>query len=171
MKTMKTIQNSKFKMSGRKTIQNSKFKIRAWARAAFALHFAFFIFNCPLAGAQGTVRMKGADEHKKSVVATNGMVITTNSAKAFTITAQNSSAGDLWLLVFDRSTNALPPNGTAPTLSPLKVPAGSVGFWDWNAVGWQFQNGLIVANSTTDRALTNSSANFWFSVSYDGKAD
>lgn len=115
------------------------------------------------------VRVAKADEHKKSVVATNVMIATTNSARAFTITAQNSSGGDLWLLVFDRSTNAIPPNGTAPTLSPVKIAAGDTRGWDWTPVGWQFQNGIIVANSTTDRALTNSSANFWINVSYDGK--
>ena len=137
------------------------FRFQIWLLALTLLGMAS-------AGAQ-TVRMKSADEHKNSVVATNGVVLTTNAAKAFTITAQNSSAGDLWLLVFDRSTNALPPNGTAPTLPPLKVPAGTTWGWDWNAVGWQFKNGIIVANSTTDRALTNSSANFWISASYDGK--
>jgi len=119
------------------------------------------------AGAQ-TVNIKGPDLNKDSVVATNGMVITTNMAKAFSITAQNSSGGDLWLLVFDRSTNAIPPNGSVPTLAPLKVLAGTTGFWDWNASGRRFRNGIIVANSTTDRALTNSAANFWISVSYDG---
>ncbi len=121
--------------------------------------------------AQNAVKIAGTDVTKSAVVATNGMVITTNKCTGFSIVAHNSSGGDLWLLVFDRSTNAIPPNGTVPTLAPVKVPAGAQNFWDWNDGGHPFRNGIIVANSTTDRALTNSSANFWFTVDYRGLAD
>jgi hypothetical protein len=115
------------------------------------------------------VKIAGPDLSKSSTVATNGMVITTNACRGFSIVAHNSSSSDLWLLVFDRSTNAIPPDGSIPTLAPIKVAAGTQNFWDWNAVGHPFTRGIIVANSTTDRALTNSSANFWLTVDWAGK--
>ncbi len=141
---------------------------RAEAHPGFILLLLILILIAPRQAGAQVVQVKPPDLNKDSVVATNKMVATTNTAVLYSVVALNSSGGDLWLLVFDRSTNNIPPDGTVPIGVPIPVPAGKVAYWDPPA-GRNFRNGIIVANSTTDRALTNSSANFWISVSYNGK--
>lgn len=102
---------------------------------------------------------------------TNKLVVTTNAARALRINVHNSDTADLWLHVFDRSTNNVPAAGTLPSLPPLKILAGTTGGWDYQGVPELFRNGIIIAPSTTDRAFTNAGAVFFIRASYDGKAN
>lgn len=118
------------------------------------------------AGALGqVVRIVGATRVSTCVVATNALVASTAPTQLFSVTAENSSGSDLWLLVFDAT--SLPANGTAPTLAPVKITAGATGGYDFNIAGCHFSNGIVAANSTTDRALTNGGAVFWITVTHD----
>jgi hypothetical protein len=100
------------------------------------------------------------------VTPTNVCIVSTNALKVFSIVAQNSSAGDIWLMAFNQGTNGFPATNAVPTVAPIKVPAGSTGYYDFGLAGIQFNNGLLVANSTTDRGLSNATTILQVSVTY-----
>lgn len=88
-----------------------------------------------------------------------------NAPRVFNVFAVNSSAADTWLHLCD--TNGLPANGTAAHIAPVKVTAGATGGYDFGVAGCPFTNGLCVVNSTTDRHITNGSANLVITVIYN----
>ncbi len=85
--------------------------------------------------------------------------------RVFSVTVLNSSASDTWVHIAD--TNGLPANGTAAHFAPVLVLAGKTGGYDFNISGLPLTNGFCVVNSTTDRAITNGSANLVISVVYN----
>ena len=94
---------------------------------------------------------------------TNMMALNpSNGCKAYDIYAVNTSASDLWLLVFDSATNQV--NGATTAMSTL-IPAGKGGGFYWTE-GRPFRRGITVAGSTTPYALTNTSAVLTLDVTY-----
>ncbi len=108
----------------------------------------------------------GADRYFMTATPTNVCLVSSNGVKAFTIIAENSSAGDIWLMVFNQGTNGFPATNAAPAVAPIKIPAGMTGYYDWGLAGLPFNNGLLVANSTTDRGLSNATTILQLSVTY-----
>lgn len=108
--------------------------------------------------------LKGAALLEKTTAPTNSWAPVVRSTTVYTISAYNSSATDLYLHVFDAT--AVPANGTVPTLSPVLIPAGKTGGWDFNVAGCKFANGVAVASSTTDRTTTNATASFQINITH-----
>lgn len=118
------------------------------------------------APAQPATRVIGPTQLQTSRIATNAWVGFTNAHVNYLIVAENSSASDLWLHIYD--TNAVPANGASPIYPGVLIPAGKTGGYDF-PYGAPFRRGVTVCNSTTDRTLTNSSANFVITVLYDDR--
>ena len=104
---------------------------------------------------------------KTTPVATNLWSATTSGARVYSISALNSSATDQWLFVFNTN-SATVANNSSPGVAPVLIPAGKTGGFDFGEKGCPFTLGVTVGNSTTDRTLTNGSANFIITVIYDG---
>lgn len=82
--------------------------------------------------------------------------------KGYDILAVNTSASDVYLLVFDSATNQL--DGATTAISTL-IPAGKSGGFYWTE-GRPFRRGITVAGSTTPYALTNTSTVLTIDVVY-----
>ncbi len=108
-----------------------------------------------------------APGRKTTPIATNLWSATTKITQVYSITAVNVSATDLWLFVVDTNT-AVIANNTLPSLAPVLVTAGKTGFYDFGASGCRFGAGVTVATSTTPASLTNSTASFIITVTFDG---
>lgn len=109
------------------------------------------------AGVQAQGLVAGA-KLERSLTSTNAVTLVTRSTRVFTVFVQNTSASDLWLHVYDGTST--PANGTRPSLSAVKVLAGTGGGYDFGTYGAPFGTGVTVLTSTTDLTLTNSSASF-----------
>lgn len=137
---------------------------RHWA--VLLLLCAFCLLPSAFSHAQG---LFAASVYRTTPVATNAWVPFSgqniNASRLFSITAQNSSASDIWLHLCD--TNGLPANGTAAHWPPVKIEAGKTGGFDFSLYGLPFSNGLCVVNSTTDRAITNGAADLVIGVIYN----
>jgi hypothetical protein len=120
-----------------------------------------------LARAQGTVLVIGGRHRAETGPATNAWTPRLGVARVYTITAYNSSATDLYLHVFDAA--ATPANNTVPALAPVLVPAGKTAGHDYHG-GAAFTNGVTICTSTTDRTLTNSTASFMLSITFNDRA-
>jgi hypothetical protein len=140
-----------------------KKQITRIARGSLLLIAAFQLFSFSASAQQ---KETGADRYFTTVTPTNICLVSTNGAKVFSIVAQNSSAGDIWLMAFDQGTNGFPATNAASTIAPIKIPAGTTGYWDFGLAGMPFNRGLLVANSTTDRGLSNATAILQISVTF-----
>ena len=111
--------------------------------------------------------LQAAGAYVTTPVATNTwspFAASAQTVRIFSVTAANSSASDIWLHLCD--SQSLPANGTAAHFAPIKVTAGTTGYFDFNVSGLPFTNGLTVVNSTTDRHITNGAASLIISVVY-----
>lgn len=100
--------------------------------------------------------MSDANRVDRHVVATNNVVLGTNSSQVYSVSVYNGGASDVYLLVFDSSTNQLA--NARPSAPAVKVLAGTTGGWDFGAGGAQFYYGVNAAISTTPYTLTNATA-------------
>jgi len=80
----------------------------------------------------------------------------------------NNNAAVRYLHIFDSAT--LPVNGTIPNVPPYSLPATGAAiqpqFVDLGEAGLRFQNGIVIANSTTQTTLTIGSADSIITVAY-----
>jgi hypothetical protein len=105
---------------------------------------------------------------KTTPAATNIWNATDSPARVYSVTVLNSSASDQWLFLLNTN-NATVANNSPPSFAPVLLLAGKTGGYDFGMKGCPFSQGITVANSSTDRTLTNGSANFVITVVYDGK--
>ena len=135
-----------------------------WRAAAVMVGLALGLTATTSSG-QG---LSAAADYRTTPVATNSWVpfpAGVAQSRIFAILAENSSGSDTWLHLFD--TNGVPADGGVPSLAPVKITAGTTGWYDFGLYGLPFTNGLAVANSTTDRATTNGSASLVITVIYN----
>ena len=67
-----------------------------------------------------------------------------------------------WVMVFDSKTAVS--DGTAPAIHPIFIAAEDNFYIEVPVRGMNFENGIYVANSTTDTTLTLGSADCWFTA-------
>ena len=92
--------------------------------------------------------------------ATN-LVVSATARRWRALNVRSSAAADRFLHIFNAA--ALPPNGTAPSYCPLRVPPGGQAGYAVPPV--LFGTGIVVASSTTEATLTlTGAADMWFSV-------
>jgi hypothetical protein len=92
---------------------------------------------------------------KSSTAVSASLVAFTGYSTLYNVVMYNSSGSTLYLQVFD--TNAVPANGTAPTLAPVQVPAHATASITCDA-GRRFTNGIVIGCSTTDTTFTGSTS-------------
>ena len=92
----------------------------------------------------------GRNVHSDGYV--RSMVVTASPCVVRRATCVNKSASAAWLWICDSAT--LPEDGTAPTRTPIPVAAGSVNGDDWFGQGSRFENGCVLALSSTLATLT-----------------
>ena len=111
-----------------------------------------------------TTHIAGADKVYVSAAAEKTAVISAVVGKCYWATCYNNGASDIFLQLFDQ-TAALA--GTeVPKCAPVRVPSGVTGWLD-AAVGRPFENGLIIAASSTALTYTALASNdAFFDVGY-----
>jgi hypothetical protein len=124
----------------------------------------FLLFCVAESHAQAKVQVVGGRRIESSLIATNAWRAYQGPSQVYMIAAYNSSAGDLYLHVFD--TNGVPGNGALPTLAPIRIPASSTGAIT-DSAGLLFKQSVYIAVSATDRSLTNGSAVFLIHVNHN----
>jgi hypothetical protein len=73
-----------------------------------------------------------------------------------------NTTATVYMLVFD--TNAVPANGTAPTLPPIKMVGNQTASYTVDG-GVRFTNGIVIGLSTTDITFTATNCG-WFNAVY-----
>jgi hypothetical protein len=117
------------------------------------------------AGAQGyREQLRYSKTYANSLVATNSYPASIVPTVVHKIIVENSSATALWVWVGDTNVTT-PANNNFPVLPPkLAAATGGNVEYDFGPGGIPMRLGCVVATSTTDRTLTNSTASFVITV-------
>jgi hypothetical protein len=135
------------------------------------LRIAFFLAGVlALAGLLAAIPDRARAQVAGSPTATASSTAVSATLVAFKgyCTAYNLAAystnttATVYLLVFD--TNAVPANGTAPTLPPIKMVGNQTASITVDG-GIRFTNGIVVGLSTTDTTFTSTNCG-WFNAVY-----
>jgi len=90
-------------------------------------------------------------------------VVKTKPGKLYGMTGYNAKVSSQFILIYDA--NALPADGGIPAII-ISVAASSPFSLDYNTLGRDFTNGIVVSNSSTGPTKTIGSADCWFDVQY-----
>ena len=105
---------------------------------------------------------------RADAAAVTSLIVKASGGILFWVQIYNNNAAVRYLHIFDSAT--LPANGTAPNIPPYSLPAGGASIQpqlvDLGEAGLRFQNGIVVANSTTQATLTIGSADSIITVAY-----
>jgi hypothetical protein len=102
-----------------------------------------------------------ADRAKASSVAS--LVVKTTPGTLYSVQIFSTVAG--FIHVFDAT--SLPSNGAVPVIAPIAVPAGTTAAkLDFGEIGMRFNNGIVVAKSTTGSTLTVGAADSIISATF-----
>lgn len=99
------------------------------------------------------------------------LVISSSPAKLIRITGTNSKASTQYIQVHDAA--SLPADTAVPKIT-MPVPADTPFMLEFNDTGRNFDNGIVVCNSSTEATKTLGSADCWFDaqvVPVDGDAN
>lgn len=84
-------------------------------------------------------------------------------ARLHRVTATNTNAAQRFIQIFDAT--SLPSNGATPLITfPLATTASTIPPLDLGVYGRVFQNGIVIANSSTEATLTLGSADSFFDL-------
>jgi hypothetical protein len=108
--------------------------------------------------------LRYSKQYNTTVVATNTHPASITPTAVHYIGVENSSATALWVWVGDTNVLAVPANGNIPAVAPKLVAAGGNAEYFFGPGGMPMRFGCVVATSTTDRTLTNSTASFVVTV-------
>jgi len=74
----------------------------------------------------------------------------------------SKNSASQYVMIFDSASSVS--NGTAPSVHPLKVSADDNFYMEIPVRGMNFDNGIYVANSTTNTTLTKGASDCWFTA-------
>lgn len=91
-------------------------------------------------------------------------IIKAASGALYSITGYNDNAGDQFIQIHDSAT--LPADTAVPAVS-FVAPAKENFTFNFEEIGRQFENGIVVCNSSTVATKTIGVADCWFNAQYD----
>ncbi|MCP5246167.1 MAG: hypothetical protein H6937_09540 [Burkholderiales bacterium] len=92
--------------------------------------------------------------------AADSMVIAATKAKLIRLTIFNAKASSQYIHIFDAA--SLPANGATPDYPPMYVGTKQTVIVEFNDFGRNFDNGIVVCNSSTEATKTIGSEDCWF---------
>lgn len=110
------------------------------------------------------LEVKGQCAYYRSAALAASGVINNGRAYLSGIMGYNNNLGAQWIHLFNAT--ALPANGTAPVLFPLRIEGQSNFFFDLAEILRFFDTGIVWGNSTTVATLTNGAADVWLDALY-----
>jgi len=119
--------------------------------------------NLYIVGAVPAPSGASAPKNKEMAAPGKSLVIKNAQGVLMSVTATNTTAADLYLLLFDAA--AVPPDTTVP-VDWAVIPAKFAGGLDYGSLGRAFTNGIVAAMSTTMETLTMTGANHLLSARY-----
>ena len=92
----------------------------------------------------------------------NDLLVSAVGTVMLGLLGSSKNSADQYVMVFDSA--AAVSNGTAPKIHPIFIAAEDNFYIEIPVRGMTFDNGIYVANSTTNTTLTLGSADCWFTA-------
>ena len=92
----------------------------------------------------------------------NDLVVRKGGGLMLGLLGSSKKTSAQWVMVFDSSSAVS--DGTSPAIHPIFISAENNFFMEIPVRGINFENGIYVANSTTNTTLTLGSADCWFTA-------
>lgn len=99
---------------------------------------------------------------KSNTTWSSDLQVATTGTVMLGLLGSNKSATNQYIMVFDSSSAVS--NGTAPKIHPMHIVAEDNFYIEIPVRGMEFENGIYVANSSTNTTLTKGSADCWFTA-------
>jgi len=102
-------------------------------------------------------------QNKSSVALATSLVIKPAAGKLYGVSVYNNNAAARFVQLHDAT--ALPPNGAVPVMVATVATVANLGLY-WGSVGRSFEQGIVIALSTTAATLTIAAADGFFDAQF-----